>query len=236
VIFWVKTKDQESFDMARKLIRHEGLLCGGSSGSTVWAAIQAIKHFKFGKGKRVCVLLADSVRNYMSKFLRDSWMIENGFMKPADEGKNKSLQIDWKNANVKDMALHVNVPAAVSVHSSKSIKEVLDLLQRLGFDQVPVVDDHNAMIGYVTIPNILAKIKSKRFSASDPVTKAMYKFDNKRPFIELTEQTKLSEIDKFFENHPAAFITEKNTNGKHIVKKVVTKVDLLHFIMKTQQP
>jgi len=43
------------------------------------------------------------------------------------------------------MALHVNVPSAVSVLSTKSIKEVLDLLQRLGFDQVPVVDEHQAV-------------------------------------------------------------------------------------------
>ena len=37
---WVKTSDKESFTMARRLIREEGLLCGGSSGSAMWAAMQ----------------------------------------------------------------------------------------------------------------------------------------------------------------------------------------------------
>lgn len=70
VDFWVKTDDKESFIMSRKLIRQEGLLCGGSCGSAMVGAIKAIKHFKFGKDKRVVVLLPDSVRNYMSKFLK----------------------------------------------------------------------------------------------------------------------------------------------------------------------
>jgi hypothetical protein len=63
----------------------------------------------------------------------------------------------------------------------------------------------------------------------------MYNFNNKRPYVELTEGTKLADIDKFFENNPAAFITELNSQGKPVVKKVVTKVDLLHFLMQIEQ-
>ena len=37
---WVKTSDKPSFLMARRLIREEGLLCGGSSGTAVYAACQ----------------------------------------------------------------------------------------------------------------------------------------------------------------------------------------------------
>jgi cystathionine beta-synthase len=40
---WLKSDDPESFLMARRLIRHEGLLCGGSSGSAVWAAVEIAK-------------------------------------------------------------------------------------------------------------------------------------------------------------------------------------------------
>ncbi len=38
-------------------------------------AIRAIKDFNLGPNHRVVVLLADSVRNYMSKFLSDEWMV-----------------------------------------------------------------------------------------------------------------------------------------------------------------
>jgi len=80
---WVKTQDKESFAMARDLIRKEGLLCGGSSGTAMWAAMQAAKDLK--EGQRCVVLLPDSVRNYMTKFLSDDWLIERKF-KDAPEG------------------------------------------------------------------------------------------------------------------------------------------------------
>ncbi|CAD5224767.1 unnamed protein product [Bursaphelenchus okinawaensis] len=74
---WIKTNDQDSFTTARRLIRDEGLLCGGSSGANVWAAIQVAK--KLGPGKRVVTVLPDSIRNYMTKFVDDEWMKSKGF-------------------------------------------------------------------------------------------------------------------------------------------------------------
>ena len=73
----VKTEDEESFQMALRVIREEGLLVGGSSGSAVWAALEIAKKCKCGE--RIVVILPDSIRNYMSKFLNHEWMEERGF-------------------------------------------------------------------------------------------------------------------------------------------------------------
>lgn len=75
---WYKTIDQDSLKLSRELIRLEGLLVGGSSGSACWGALQAIKDLGFtdDPSKRVVVVLPDGVRNYMSKFLDDNWMKE----------------------------------------------------------------------------------------------------------------------------------------------------------------
>jgi cystathionine beta-synthase len=75
---WVKTNDQESFTVARRLIREEGLLCGGSCGSAMMAALEAAPRLK--AGQNCVVLLSDGVRNYMSKFIDDRWMRENDFI------------------------------------------------------------------------------------------------------------------------------------------------------------
>lgn len=74
----VKTADKESFLTARRLIREEGLLVGGSSGAVMWSAMEIAKTAP--AGSRIMVVLADSIRNYMSKFLLDSWMREKGFL------------------------------------------------------------------------------------------------------------------------------------------------------------
>ncbi len=75
---YVKTNDRDSFSTARRLIREEGLLVGGSSGAAMWAALQAAKTLT--KWQRCLVILPDSIRNYMSKFASDTWMQEQGLL------------------------------------------------------------------------------------------------------------------------------------------------------------
>ena len=64
---WVKTQDKESFQLARRLIREEGMLCGGSSGAALAGVLQEARKLK--KGQNCVVILADGIRNYMTKFV-----------------------------------------------------------------------------------------------------------------------------------------------------------------------
>ena len=56
------------------------MLVGGSSGTALYGAMLAIKDLNIGEGKRVVIILPDSVRNYMTKYLNNDWMYENGFI------------------------------------------------------------------------------------------------------------------------------------------------------------
>jgi cystathionine beta-synthase/cysteine synthase A len=80
---WIYSNDQDSFDMARRLIREEGLLVGGSSGSAVWGMLEAIKNTK--GIRKALTILPDSIRNYLTKFVNDDWMREHGFLKEEDD-------------------------------------------------------------------------------------------------------------------------------------------------------
>ena len=74
---WVKTKDKESFQYAKKLIQDEGILAGGSSGAVVSALLKTAPHLK--KEQNCVIILPDGIRNYMSKFLNEEWMKEKEF-------------------------------------------------------------------------------------------------------------------------------------------------------------
>lgn len=63
VDIWAKTNDKDSFKMARRLIREEGILCGGSSGSNLCAALQNAKCLS--EDQKCVVILPDGIRNYM---------------------------------------------------------------------------------------------------------------------------------------------------------------------------
>ena len=75
---WIYVNDRDSFLMARRLIREEGLLVGGSSGSAVWAALEATKIYP--EAKKILILLPDSIRNYLTKFVSDDWLRQHGFL------------------------------------------------------------------------------------------------------------------------------------------------------------
>ena len=72
---YVKINDSNSFKIARQLIKEEGLLIGGSSGGAIWAAFQSAQKLK--PHQNCLVILPDSIRNYLSKFVDDDWINQN---------------------------------------------------------------------------------------------------------------------------------------------------------------
>jgi len=219
---WYKTNDKNSLLMARRLIREEGLLCGGSSGTAVWAACQAAAELQ--PGQRCVVILPDSVRNYMTKFLNDDWMIDSGF---TDENFMKSIEKEkkkWGGATVAD--LKMSQPITVQVNDT--IEKALDIMRRRGFDQLPVTNDKKRAIGMVTAGNILSHLTSKRAVASDSVDKCMIHFTTNRSFEEITPQTPLASLKKFFETNSIALVTKPDTNE---ISGVITQIDLLNYLV-----
>ena len=69
---YVKINDKNSFELSRRLIKEEGLLVGGSSGGAVWAAMQCAKDLD--TQQNCLIILPDSIRNYLSKFVNNDWM------------------------------------------------------------------------------------------------------------------------------------------------------------------
>ena len=74
---WIKTTDEPSFKWARRAIREEGFLCGGSSGTALYGVNEIIDHVP--SGSKIVVILPDGIRNYMTKMMDNDWLTKLSF-------------------------------------------------------------------------------------------------------------------------------------------------------------
>ena len=156
---WMKGPDKDSFIMARRLMREEGFMCGGTSGTAMWAAIKYIKDNKIGKDKTVVVVLPDNIRNYMTKHLNNDWMYERGYMTETECAELALPRyvdnLDWgQQLKVSDLAKH----EAVFVQNTISCQEVIELSRKHGFDQFPVKNEAGKTVGVLTMVNLMVRL------------------------------------------------------------------------------
>ncbi len=128
---WVRVSDRESFRWARRLAREEGILAGGSGGTSVYAAVQIAQ--RLGPGKRVLTMIPDSGRNYLSKFYDDNWMLEHGFLERQAPLPSIEEVLRAKHGG--------EIPALVTISAHAKVGEGIDTMQRYGISQIPVTRD-----------------------------------------------------------------------------------------------
>lgn len=157
-------------------------MVGGSSGSAMAAALKAAK--TLGAGQRCVVVLPDSTRNYMSKFLDDEWMVAQGLEPPSlltrgaggaartilDGGSDGPAAAEWwEVCTVEDLDL----PEPYTVPPTMASSEAIKIMNERGFDQLPVVVN-SRVLGVVTLGNLTSKILAKAAKKSTPVSSLMF--------------------------------------------------------------
>ena len=207
---WIKTEDRESFLMARRLIRQEGLLCGGSCGSAVWAAVEIAK--RHGRDKRIVTILPDSVRNYMTKFLDDQWMRENGFTESR-----------WETQTLGDLLRSLPRREVITLDSAATLADAVATLKEHGVSQLPVLDD-GRLVGIVTESDLLEKLVEGRATPASAVAEVMFR--NVRTVHHAEDAGVLTRL--FAEGY-AALVTDDA--GKLL--GIVSKVDLVDYLTRS---
>uniref|UniRef100_A0A673KSC2 Cystathionine beta-synthase-like n=1 Tax=Sinocyclocheilus rhinocerous TaxID=307959 RepID=A0A673KSC2_9TELE len=214
---WYKSSDEESFAMSRMLIREEGFLCGGSSGTAMAAAVHVAKELK--EGQRCVVILPDSIRNYMSKFLSDKWMCEKGFLSEEDLVVSKPW---WWNLTLQELRLS----APLTVLPLVSIMKTIQILKEKAFDQAPVVDEAGQILGMVTLGNMLSSVLAGRVRPSDPISKVLVRVTDN-----LGKLSRILETDHFaLVVHEQIQCNDGSPKMRQMVFGVVTAIDLLNYV------
>lgn len=202
---WITTNDMDSFKMSRNLIKKEGLLCGGSSGSATYAAIQAIKAFNFSvdPSKRILIILPDSVRNYMSKFVTSDWMLLHNFTSIEDfQKEEKFIQLTDK----KNPFELIPVP---TIKSTDSIEGVVKIIKKSG--QFPVIESNEIVGNFDSsklLKTILSEGKKVAFSSN------LKRFINKDFMLFTPGNDHMKLLTAYSANIPIYF---SDSNGKAIL-------------------
>lgn len=237
---WIKTDDSDSFELARRIIREEGILVGGSSGSALQAALEVAKDLT--ENDTLVVVFPDSIRSYLSKFADDEWMKTNGFKVETAEAASKSDDF-LSNHTIKDLV--ADKAPVVTVTVADTVGKTIEILQTNNFDQLPVLSTSGNLIGLITLSGILKSLSTRKIQITASIRSIIIDFRkladfeksfdiskesgySKRKYQQITLDTPLSSLNKFFETNSNAIVTDKDYKPVQIV----TKVDLLAFLTK----
>jgi cystathionine beta-synthase len=202
--------DEQSFVMARRLAREEGIFAGGSSGSAVHVAVQLAK--ELGKGKTIVVPLPDSGRAYISKFYSDEWMRDNGF--PVSTGGD-----GLGAATVRDV-LGDRRGEVITARKSDKVEVVVKKMKEHDISQMPVVDADGRAIGMIHEYDLLEFLIEGKHRLSEAVESLVQPLQGV-----VTAQTPIGKLREIFNDDNVAVVKDGDR-----VTGIVTKIDLIEFL------
>lgn len=207
---WIRTNDQMSFQMIRRLIREEGILSGGSSGAVLAGALQAAKDLK--EGQNCVVILSDGIRNYMNKFVIDNWLEARYFKEIENEFDHW-----WWSHTVKDL----DVAKPKHVRNDLLVVDALNFLKSEGLQHVPIADENGTLYGFLNLKDLTKKIVSQNCKFNQSIDKVIFK-----QFHSVKEETTLGFVARILETDEFVAVLD---GANHCIG-VITHLDLLHFI------
>jgi cystathionine beta-synthase len=209
---YVRVSDRDSFLLARRITREEGILVGGSSGTALFAALEVGR--ELGPDATIVVILPDTGRNYLSKLYSETWMRQYGFVDRPEV------------VTVREIlgAKHGELPPVVAVGAHEKVRHAVDTLQQFNISQAPVTrddaEDVTALVGSIQERDLLDRLFRDPDALQADVAEVM------GPPLPLLEA--VDPIEVAFERLQSASAVVVSHEGRTL--GVLTRSDLLEFL------
>jgi cystathionine beta-synthase len=208
---WIRVSDAESFSMARRVAREEGILLGGSSGTCLTAAFRYAA--SCSQDDMIVALCSDTGRNYLSKMYDDRWMGQNGFLDIAPE---KTTAGDL-------LALLGREEKLIYLRPSDSLQSAAEIFRKFGISQLPIIED-GKMIGAVQEITIVYALHRDLEASKVSLREVMA-----RPMPQVDAGVLLEEVYRILlAGNPAVMVVR---DGK--LDDLITRADLMEYYERT---
>ncbi len=201
--------DRDSFAMARRLTREEGLFVGGSSGLIAKVALDVARRVD-DPNAFIVTFLCDTGERYLSKLYNDEWMRENQLL-------------EAEHVTLGDMLVRkdVGAPAIVSIAPSAGVRQALNLMLLHDVSQLPVMNDGEC------IGSVGEAALSQRGLETPALLDATVREVMDAPFPSVSADEAIeSAVRLLSKTTPAVLVVEHGTP-----QGIVTRSDMLRFVM-----